>query len=271
VKPGIPATSFDPATTYNLSQNNKSSSDRIRDNQRRSRAQRKGYLRELEEKWQKCVEEGVNASREIQAAARKVEEENKRLKALLRVKGVSEREISGLEGIPTERWEATFEGSALARVLEERRPCYAAAQTTSKHGAILQTSNATSPPLSIDSTHDTDCPYDPYLTNSTSSTALPSRVDVSSHYLSPNVQDQTPSTAWSDNVTLAHQPGGESVEATTNDARLSCEYAASIITAMKYDASALQIKRELGCGENTDCKVGHTALFEVMDKYSGDL
>lgn len=56
---------------------------RIRDNQRRSRARQKEYIHELEEKVQSCERLGVQASLEIQQAARNVLEENKRLRALL--------------------------------------------------------------------------------------------------------------------------------------------------------------------------------------------
>lgn len=56
---------------------------RIRDNQRRSRARQKEYIHELEEKVQTCERLGVQASLEIQQAARNVLEENKRLRALL--------------------------------------------------------------------------------------------------------------------------------------------------------------------------------------------
>lgn len=56
---------------------------RIRDNQRRSRARQKEYIQELEEKVQTCERLGVQASVEIQQAARNVLEENKRLRALL--------------------------------------------------------------------------------------------------------------------------------------------------------------------------------------------
>lgn len=56
---------------------------RIRDNQRRSRARQKEYIHELEEKVQACGRLGVQASLEIQQAARNVLEENKRLRALL--------------------------------------------------------------------------------------------------------------------------------------------------------------------------------------------
>lgn len=68
---------------------------RIRDNQRRSRARRKEYLSELESKLSHCERVGVEASAEIQSAARKVLEENHRLRGLLRRYGIREEEIGG--------------------------------------------------------------------------------------------------------------------------------------------------------------------------------
>lgn len=68
---------------------------RIRDNQRRSRARRKEYLQELETKYRSCEAVGAEASAEIQAAARKVLDENKRLRRLLRQQGFSDAEIDG--------------------------------------------------------------------------------------------------------------------------------------------------------------------------------
>jgi len=50
--------------------------DRVRDNQRRSRARRKEYLVELEDKFRQCEQLGVEASSEMQAAARAVLAEN---------------------------------------------------------------------------------------------------------------------------------------------------------------------------------------------------
>ncbi|KAF2103544.1 hypothetical protein NA57DRAFT_31753, partial [Rhizodiscina lignyota] len=60
---------------------------RIRENQRRSRARRKEYLQELEAKWRACEQKGVEATAEVQAAARQVLEENRRLRALLKERG----------------------------------------------------------------------------------------------------------------------------------------------------------------------------------------
>lgn len=72
---------------------------RIRDNQRRSRARQKEYIHELEEKVQACERLGVQASLEIQQAARNVLEENKRLRALLLSRDLDGRGPEGGEGV----------------------------------------------------------------------------------------------------------------------------------------------------------------------------
>lgn len=91
---------------------------RVRDNQRRSRARRKEYLQELETKYWTCEQVGVGASAEIQAAARLVVNENKRLRALLMKYGISSREING-EG----EEEASSVVENLEAMLGKRRAC----------------------------------------------------------------------------------------------------------------------------------------------------
>lgn len=91
---------------------------RVRDNQRRSRARRKEYLQELETKYWTCEQVGVGASAEIQAAARLVVNENKRLRALLMKYGISSREING-EGEET----ASSVVENLEAMLGKRRAC----------------------------------------------------------------------------------------------------------------------------------------------------
>jgi hypothetical protein len=66
---------------------------RIRDNQRRSRARRKEYLQELETSLRQCELQGVEASAEIQTAARKVADENKKLRAMLAHNGIDSDSI----------------------------------------------------------------------------------------------------------------------------------------------------------------------------------
>lgn len=72
---------------------------RIRDNQRRSRARQKDYIHELEEKVQACERLGVQASLEIQQAARNVLEENKRLRALLLSRDLDGAGLDGEGGV----------------------------------------------------------------------------------------------------------------------------------------------------------------------------
>lgn len=72
----------------------KSNLARIRENQRRSRARRKEYLHSLEQRLRQCELQGIEASTEIQQAAREVVEENKKLRALLNRYGVGNDNIT---------------------------------------------------------------------------------------------------------------------------------------------------------------------------------
>ncbi|KAK3943856.1 hypothetical protein QBC46DRAFT_22445 [Diplogelasinospora grovesii] len=71
---------------------------RIRDNQRRSRARRKEYLQELEQRLRLVELQGIEASSEIQLAARKVAEENKKLRMLLNRHGINDDSIDAFLG-----------------------------------------------------------------------------------------------------------------------------------------------------------------------------
>jgi hypothetical protein len=66
---------------------------RIRDNQRRSRARRKEYQQELEARLRNYELQGIGASREIQEAARKVTDENNKLRSLLIQYGIDDDTI----------------------------------------------------------------------------------------------------------------------------------------------------------------------------------
>ncbi|KAF4337479.1 bZIP transcription factor domain protein [Fusarium beomiforme] len=66
---------------------------RIRDNQRRSRARHKEYVESLEKKLKDFERRGVEATLEMQQAARSVAIENSRLRMLLSYRGVTNEEI----------------------------------------------------------------------------------------------------------------------------------------------------------------------------------
>ncbi|EQL03288.1 hypothetical protein OCS_00990 [Ophiocordyceps sinensis CO18] len=67
---------------------------RIRDNQRRSRARRREYVQELEQRLRVYELQGVEASTEVQMAARRVAEENRQLRELLNRHGVCDDNIA---------------------------------------------------------------------------------------------------------------------------------------------------------------------------------
>ncbi|KAH6866465.1 hypothetical protein BKA58DRAFT_363821 [Alternaria rosae] len=73
--------------------NDTPSSIRIRENQRRSRNQRKELIQDLQRRVQEYEAKGIAATQEMQRAARKVAEENARLKSLLASRGVSHEEV----------------------------------------------------------------------------------------------------------------------------------------------------------------------------------
>lgn len=85
----------------------------------RSRARRKEYLQELETKLRTYEQIGIEASSEIQSAARTVLEENRKLKAILRDQGMSEQEVSAvLENTPDQHSKQVPAASRLSAMLE---------------------------------------------------------------------------------------------------------------------------------------------------------
>ncbi|KAF5021329.1 hypothetical protein F66182_6629 [Fusarium sp. NRRL 66182] len=74
---------------------------RIRDNQRRSRARHKEYVEGLQKKLQEYERRGVEATLEMQQAARSVAVENSRLRMLLGYHGVTNEDVEKfLQGFP---------------------------------------------------------------------------------------------------------------------------------------------------------------------------
>lgn len=93
-------------------------------NQRRSRARRKQYLEELEDKLRKCEQTGAEASSEMQIAARRVLEENVRLRNLLKQHGLSEDDIDVLKSESNDMTAAVLSpAQELAMQIGNRRSC----------------------------------------------------------------------------------------------------------------------------------------------------
>jgi hypothetical protein len=66
---------------------------RLRRNQRNSRARKQAYVQDLEDRWSGCVKLGAQATVEMQREARRVQDENRLLRAVLHRRGFDDRAI----------------------------------------------------------------------------------------------------------------------------------------------------------------------------------
>ena len=225
---------------------------RVRDNQRRSRARKREYIQEIEEKVRLCESQGVEASSELQRAARKVAEENRRLRELLRCKGVAEEEIEGFvrsEDVGVCMVEVVGGAERLLQLEKalEVRECCARKSLTSKACAGSGCSpTIASEPCKISSANS---PCDEQRDqNSVVESQMPEA------HMSPNRASEA-----------------LSVYATGLDTPLSsqvnCAFAADMITTMAGGDPTV-VKAQLGCMTEADCEVKHEVMFNLMDRYT---
>lgn len=254
---------------------------RIRDNQRRSRARRKEYLQELESKYRQCEQLGVEASAEIQAAAKKVVEENRRLRALLKQQGFSESDIDGMAG------EDTHAANALESLIGQRKKCVPASAngsrcqsaTPSHRLPITPAPPGLQPrPTQFSASSEAGVRTPQY---SGSHSALPSNITTTtaSHTSSSHAtysltsgpsQFHLPAMdyglpyddpyAWS----TIYQPPSQPA----NSGNTSCHAAADAIRVIKPDVGN-ELEDEMGCStDGSDCQVSNGQIFNIMDRYS---
>lgn len=260
--------------TLTVKMQDKANLARIRDNQRRSRARRKEYLQELEGKFRNCELLGVEASSEIQAAARRVAEENKLLRLLLLQRGVPESEIDDYLGRSYDRSPDTSGLTTLDSMLTARKPCSGERRGCSPHLSASSSSSGCSKPISTSpsitsnpNAHSQHLPIawsDMSLATSTqpdSNTELMSNVDDFSR--PGHDYHRMASGVWSGPAAYEFS---EEINADANTS--SCTFATDMIRDMGAGVTSEQVKAELGCAPNTDCKVDNSTLFRVMDRYS---
>ncbi|KAF2494019.1 hypothetical protein BU16DRAFT_62105 [Lophium mytilinum] len=257
---------------------------RIRDNQRRSRARRKEYLHELETKLRSCEQTGVEASAEIQNAARRVLEENKRLRALLRERGVSESEIVAVMGRHVSTPEHASAAPVLDSILGQKRacngqtscgrvPCVPSGATSvplpptlslsHQRSKGLETGNESASPHSIGSSS-IDTPTSiptPTFTHMPTATQQSEMPDES--YRQLNYAYEIPSAQWMYPEETNYLPDQSLYNNTS-----SCVYAANIIRSMRSNVGA-ELEADLGCRElGADCAVDNSVVFNAIEKYA---
>ena len=217
-----------------------SSSARVRDNQRRSRARRKEYIQELEQRLQQFETFGVEATREVQMAGRRVAAENAALRSLLRHRGVTDEEVREYMETHTSNPGQFTVSSATAPKTRISK----AMGTRNYHEK-----NDSSPRTDIGGFN----PLPSELAGNTKGEKLNgqlSRVESS--------VPVDPLTHISSNV---EQSNGRR---DTGDST-SCEVAAGIIMSMRGHADMRDVRSELGCGSSSSCMVRNMHIFEILD------
>lgn len=250
---------------------------RNRENQRRSRARRKDYIQELEQRLRQYENAGVKATAEVQAAARKVAEENISLRSLLGIYGVDSQRVDDF----LRTGDASPEGGEHWR---EQGKEAAAQHDSPSEKARLSTLNGGQSALrllaGVDHDKGTEVVRDPAPTN------LP---DVDSNQMAQGGAPRIRTTLGSVDLT-ATQPtsraspagdtGGSSapfaaplsitkdpdLHYSANKDEISCVAAAEIIASMRGHDNPEEVWPELGCSTSRACMVKNMAIFQIMDQ-----
>ena len=220
------------------------SAARIRENQRRSRARQKDYIHDLEQRVRHFENLGVQASLDLQVAARKVARENAVLWELLRERGVAREEVETLMGC-------------------DRSNEYNA-------GDIVGAMDVVSSSLELVQRASAD--YEHSSTDRFRTTAIVSTAPSMTEPL-----EKMPTHASFQTSLLEPDPECEGYT-TSKDAQIddstSCETAAWIIARMRgqtFDDGGLEaeIQTELGCrsDDKARCSVKNAVVFGVMDRW----
>ncbi|KAH7089258.1 hypothetical protein FB567DRAFT_328778 [Paraphoma chrysanthemicola] len=262
---------------------------RIRDNQRRSRARRKEYLQELEAKIRSCEQVGIEASSEIQLAARKVLDENKKLRSLLHERGVSEPEVVVALGGSADRcYDQISVAPVLNAMLERRITCNPISSTSSPapshtRATSLPRHMPSAPPITIPAPRSTalSCCDSPSPSSIVSSMGTPPPVTYSAPFYTTPMTPSAPEIK-SEDVRYGYpfdQSYNNSWQYSTeynmaNDSHAyynasSCVDAANIIRTMRADV-APQSQTGIACHTpDQDYYMNGNVVFSMADnRYS---
>lgn len=260
---------------------------RNRENQRRSRARRKDYIQELEQRLRHYEAEGVKATAEVQAAARKVSEENICLRSLLGICGVDNGRIEDFlrTGHVTSIANHWTPGTQFQVVDDVSPP---------KQGNVSgQNSFETAPrPQSV--LHMGDCTKDEkhampisarevapitsipssFIPNNTCDQPTQQVLAAMSHSRAPDTSDTNtdaakpclPSASCETNAQCPTPNSEDQVPPFSTGDEISCLAAAEIIAGMRGHHNPEEVWSELGCSSSKRCMVKNMTIFDIMDQ-----
>ncbi|KAI3332437.1 hypothetical protein HD806DRAFT_480537 [Xylariaceae sp. AK1471] len=216
-----------------------------RQNQQRSRARRREYLASLEARVRTFEANELQATLEMQRAAREVAWVNERLVELLAARGVSRGEVDEFlrqqrdaredpDGATGNQASGSGSGpGSRGRTLEDAGHTMSAGDAGSSRDDLAECED---------------------IENGRKSSIRISPTD------GQNVDART---------SAAGKPKSSSDTTTTEGSRAlvtSCDDAASIIADFQGHGDVSHVRNVLGCGDATDCHVKNTRLFQLMDE-----
>jgi hypothetical protein len=259
------------------------SAARIRDNQRRSRARRKEYLEDMQKKLHEYERQGVQATLDMQQAARDVALENDALRLMLQRRGVSVDDITAFvhafaaaNGASTPQsshdldlGQKTLGLKAVAP--EEHAPansyCTPAIRTPPEYGPTQYMSPAY-----------TDVVLPPVQAVETDDSSGVDKLAVLAHASArqgccsskttctvPPEPSQAPSPAATVMSFSQHQSTSPESMAQHSPLEMSCSQAARIIADMQGHGDYGLTKSALGCGASQECMVKNAVVFHMLD------
>jgi hypothetical protein len=211
-------------------------SARIRENQRRSRARRKEYIQELEMRLQRYDRLGVQATTEVQAAARRVAEQNAALRSFLNELGKSDSEIEEYLC----RSSGTESSASPPQTTPPVVPSEGIVPMHMSNGARPRTEAVPQP---------SPAPFRKY-----SKPPLPPNTDTSGN---PQF-----SGSGASSMPISPAPSDQGLR---NANMTSCEDAARIIARMRGHYNEEDVRAELGCSTNKHCTVENITIFSESE------
>ncbi|KAK7532955.1 uncharacterized protein J3D65DRAFT_61943 [Phyllosticta citribraziliensis] len=220
---------------------------RQRDNQRRSRAQQKEHVAQLQAKLLAYEQHGVQATAAVQQAARAVAHENRLLRELLAQRGVSRYEVD------------RFLGEQRSVGIEEMVGC---------GGGVTSMTRATSYTSTI---------TDAFAGAQTSIPQSPLNTVEPAAAAAATTQPHLPHAYDHQTIHTSTLHGSD----TASGQEMSCAEAAAIMAAMRgqhhsndsssYEDDLELARRELGCAADAllmSCRIRNVRLMDVLDRGS---
>lgn len=237
---------------------------RIRNNQRRSRARRKEYIQELEDKIRVYEQQGVQVTKEIQEAARAVVEENKVLRAelesLRNQQGIS-TELNSRRDLPVSALRSgeheNFNSSQPGQYLRNTVPAIEESRRDTSRGVLVVEEGSNTIGNDDITVNEQHHPRRSIVNFAVS--------DGESANHQQEVKQMAPDQVTDSTEIYSSIGEGPSED---ND-RSSCAFAVEVLTNMRAGVTVEDVRADLGCTSDFDkCSVKHSTLFSAVDRYT---